>query len=81
MYEGRPQRFGTQSLLCPDGQYRRWTTEDPEHLNERRAAVGLPQVDDDPPQTEPTAQARAEYEEWLKGYEDWVQRTGWRKGM
>lgn len=28
MYEGRPQRYGTQSLPCPDGQYRRWTTEE-----------------------------------------------------
>ena len=44
MYEGRPQRYGTQSLPCPDGQYRRWITEDPEHLDERRAAVGLPAV-------------------------------------
>ncbi len=29
MYEGRPQRYGTQSLPCSDGQYRRWTTEHP----------------------------------------------------
>jgi hypothetical protein len=79
MYEGRPQRYGTQSLPCSDGQYRRWTTEDPEHLNERRAAVGLPPVEDDPPETEPTPEARAEYEGWLKGYEDWLQRSGWRK--
>src|SRR5579859_7847592 len=26
MYEGRPQRYGTQSLPCPDGEYRRWGT-------------------------------------------------------
>jgi hypothetical protein len=31
-----------ESLPCPDGQYRRWQTEDPEHLNKRRAAIGLP---------------------------------------
>jgi hypothetical protein len=79
MYEGRPQRYGTQSLPCRDGQYRRWRTEDPEHLNERRAAMGLPAVEDDPPETEPTQQSSAEYEEWLKGYEDWLQRSGWRK--
>src|SRR5581483_10672223 len=24
MYEGRPQRCGTQSLPCPDGKHRRW---------------------------------------------------------
>jgi hypothetical protein len=31
-----------ESLPCPDGQCRRWQTEDPEHLNKRRAAIGLP---------------------------------------
>ena len=30
MHEGRPQRFSTQSLPCPDEKYRRWKTEDPE---------------------------------------------------
>jgi hypothetical protein len=79
MYEGRPQRYGTQSLPCPDGEYRRWRTEDPEHLNERRAAIGLPPVEDDPLETEPTPQARAEYETWLREYEGWLQRSGWRK--
>jgi hypothetical protein len=79
MYEGRSQLYGTQSLPCPDGEYRRWRTEDPEHLNERRARMGLPLVDDDPPETEPTQQARAEHEEWLTWYEDWLERSGWRK--
>ena len=51
MYEGRPQLYGTQSLPCPDGQYRRWTTEDPGALNERRAAIGLPALPEDPPET------------------------------
>ncbi len=79
MYEGRPQRYGTQSLPCPDGQYRRWMTEHPEHLNERRAQMGMQPVEDDPPEVEPTADARAEYEQWLKGYENWLQKSGWRK--
>jgi hypothetical protein len=79
MYEGRPQRYGTQSLPCPDGQYRRWTTEDPEYLNERRAGMGLPPAESDPPATEPTPEARAEYEEWLKGHQEWLQKAGWRK--
>jgi hypothetical protein len=79
MYEGRPQRYGTQSLPCPDGQYRRWQTEDPEHLNERRAAIGLPPVEDDPSETESTPQALAEYRDWLRGYENWLRKTGWRQ--
>jgi len=80
MYEGRPQRYGTQSLPCPDGQYRRWQTEDPEHLNARRAAMGMPPVEEDPAQTEPTPQALAEYREWLREYEKWLRNVGWRQG-
>jgi hypothetical protein len=77
-YQGRPQRYGTQSVPCPDGQYRRWLTEDPEHLNARRDAVGLPPVPEDPPETEPTPEARAEYDAWKKGEEEWMRKAGWR---
>lgn len=38
--EGRPQRYGTQAILV-DGRYQVRETEDPEHVDERRAAVGL----------------------------------------
>jgi cytochrome c1 len=79
MYEGCPQRFGTQSLPCADGQYRRWKTEDPEHLNERRAEIAMSPLADDPPETEPTPEALAEYLDWLRGYEDWLRKVGWRQ--
>jgi len=79
MYEGRPQKYGTQSVLCPDGQYKRWNTEDPEHLNERRVSMGMPPVEDDPPEMQPTSQSLVEYQHWLVGYEDWLRRTGWRR--
>jgi hypothetical protein len=79
MYEGRPQRYGTQSLPYPDGQYRRWRTENPEKLNERRVAIGMPPLGDDPIEAEPTADALAQYHEWLHDYENWLQRTGWRQ--
>ena len=79
MHEGRPQRYGTQFLPCADGQYRRWKTEDPEHLNNRRAAVGLPPLGEDPPETEPTPQTLAEYSEWLREYEGWLRKVGWRQ--
>lgn len=78
MYEGRPQHYGTQSLPCPDGQYRRWKTEDPEHLNDRRAEAGLPAVTEDPAETEPAPEARAAYEDWRRNYEGWLRNTGWR---
>jgi len=79
MYEGRPQRYGTQSLPCADGQYRRWTTEDPEHLNERRVAAGLPPVAEEPVESAPTPEQLAAYQQWLAGYEDWLRKSGWRK--
>jgi hypothetical protein len=79
MYEGRPQRYGTQSLPCADGQYRRWKTEDPEHLNERRTAMGMPPVGDDPAETEPSPEALLEYRNWLREYEEWLRRAGWRQ--
>ena len=78
MYEGRPQRYGTQGVPCPDGQYRRWLTEDPEHLNERRVAMGLAAVPEDPPEKEPTSEARAEYDAWKKSEEEWMRKVGWR---
>jgi hypothetical protein len=78
MYASRPQRYGTQSLPCPDGQERRWKSESPENLNERRAAIGMPPGGDDPIESEPAADDLAQYREWLQGYEAWLQRTGWR---
>jgi len=78
MYEGRPQRYGTQGMLCPDGEFRRWRTEDPERLNERRAAAGLPPVPDDPPEKTPTPESLAEYEKGLRDYDAWLRRAGWR---
>jgi hypothetical protein len=79
MYEDRPQRYGTQSLPCPDGQYRRWRTEDPEHLNERRTAMGMSPVGDDPVEADPTVDTLADYQKWLRDYEQWLRRAAWRK--
>jgi hypothetical protein len=78
MYEGRPQRYGTQSLPCPDGKYRRWQTENPEALNQRRVSMRLPPVAEDSPDGEPTDESRAEYERWSRGYAEWLRTTGWR---
>jgi hypothetical protein len=37
---GRLQRYGTQGQ-CRDGRWTPFESEDPEHLDERRAAIGL----------------------------------------
>jgi hypothetical protein len=52
-------------------------TDDPEQLNEHQAAMGMPPL---PHETEPTAQALAEYLEWLREYEDRLRKAGWRQG-
>ncbi|MFZ6873785.1 DUF6624 domain-containing protein [Undibacterium sp. Di27W] len=41
MKQGKPQRYGTQSWIGKDGQYTVGDIEDPDHLNERRTAIGL----------------------------------------
>ncbi len=40
MHAGQPQRYGTQFIRDAQG-LRAWTVEDPEHLDQRRADVGL----------------------------------------
>jgi hypothetical protein len=41
MDEGRPQRYGTQGMCKPGKGWEALPIEDPEHLDERRARVGL----------------------------------------
>jgi hypothetical protein len=79
VFEGRPQRYGTQvdwndagDAMVPMG-----TVDDPDTVDERRAAVGLPPIawrqpppPDEPPPTD-LAERRRDYEAWLR-------RTGWR---
>ena len=77
VFEGRPQRYGTQLEHDADGWPRPCATEDVETLDERRRAVGL----------EPMAErlARAEREpppadpgRFARDYAAWLRRTGWR---
>jgi hypothetical protein len=44
--EGRPQLYGTQVELGVDGKSRVYLLSDPDHVDERRAAVGLPPMAD-----------------------------------
>ena len=39
--EGRPQRYGTQGSCEPDGTWKSFESEDPAHLDERRATLGM----------------------------------------
>jgi hypothetical protein len=79
MFEGRPQCYGTNSLPCPDGKDRRWTTADPANLNSRRAAVGLPPAPPEPPESEVTPELQAKHKDWSHRYEEWLVKSGWRR--
>ena len=81
MHEGRPQEFGTQWMDSPeDGRIRPWQLADPEHVNERRASVGLPALHAIPEPGPPLpADKRRELEETQNWWEQWLISKGWRK--
>lgn len=74
MFEGRPQRYGTQ--LWPDehGEPRPHEIEDPDRLQERRREVGLEPLAErlvrGPQLSGPPDHEEAEYEAWRR-------RAGW----
>jgi len=79
MHEGRPQRFGTQWMDSPDdGRIRPWRLADPEHVNELRASVGLPELHPIPEPGPPLpADKRRELEEVRAWWEQWLISKGW----
>ncbi|HUQ06606.1 MAG TPA: DUF6624 domain-containing protein [Kofleriaceae bacterium] len=79
VFEGRPQRYGTQydwndaaDAMVPMGE-----VEEPDDVDARRAAVGLPPIEwrKPPPPDEP---APSDLDERRRDYEAWLRRTGWR---
>lgn len=79
MYEGRPQRFGTQWIDDPrDGRPRPWTLADPRGVDELRASVGLPNLHAIP---EPGPDLPAEQQEQsraiLSWWRNWLAGKGW----
>jgi hypothetical protein len=80
MYEGRPQRFGSQWIDDPyDGRTRPWRLADPEHVNELRASVGLGPLHSIPEPGPPLAEdLRRELEETRAWWEQWLASKGWK---
>jgi hypothetical protein len=78
-YEGRPQRYGTMADWDAEGVFRPWTIEDPDGVDARRAAVGLPPMSEgseeqgDLPETPPGDPA-----ERLREADAWARQVGWR---
>lgn len=79
MYEGRPQRFGTQWIDDPrDGRARPWALADAPRVNELRASVGLPDLHPipEPGPDLPEDRQRAAHEN-IRWWREWLQSKGW----
>lgn len=82
LHEGRPQVYGTQFWPDEHGIPQPWQIADPEHVNERRRALGMNTLEertkelqaDQTPENNP--EKRAEFE---RGFEEWLKKVGWRK--
>jgi len=80
LYEGRPQRFGTQSIDDPrDGCSRPWTIADADHVNDLRASIGLrPLPPTPPPGPDLPRETRRQNESLQKWWLAWLASRGWR---
>ena len=81
LYEGRPQRFGSQWIDdARDGRGRPWKLAEPDHVNALRASVGLQPlqpIPDSGPDLPPQQQAAIrESQRW---WDEWLASKGWRK--
>jgi hypothetical protein len=81
LYEGRPQRFGTQGIDDPrDGLPRPWTIADPDRVNDLRASVGLkPLSAIPPPGPDLSPELRRQNESIQQWWLDWLASRGWRR--
>ena len=85
-FEGRPQRYGTQFDWDADGSLSPGDVEDPEELAERRAAVGLPPLEEQIEDVRTRAAAEgqrppADYQAYADARDKWASMVGWRAGL
>ena len=83
-YEGRGQLYGTQFDWDEQGRMSPKPIEDEAGVDERRAAVGLPPLADAIDQmrarvAEAGERPPVDRSDYLRGYEEWLVKTGWRK--
>ena len=82
-FEGRPQRYGTQLDWDADGKLSPGEVEEPQSLAERRAAVGLPPVQEQIEDARIRANAEgdlppADYQAYADARDRWAANAGWR---
>lgn len=83
VHEGRAQTFGTQFDWDAQGQLSPAPVKDPQHLDERRADVGLPPMAETIAAMRANAAAEgetapADLAQRRAQYEAWARRVGWR---
>jgi hypothetical protein len=80
MYEGEPQRYGTQWLDdARDGRIRPWNLAEPERVNELRAAAGLGPLHAIPePGPDLSEEQQQEIVETRRWWERWLIDKEWR---
>lgn len=79
VFEGRPQRYGTQFDRSQDGSPIPFPIEDPEDVDERRGALGLdPMAERLAKQEHAPPMSDADWRKRQRDAEAWRQRVGWQ---
>jgi nucleoside phosphorylase len=80
LYEGRPQRYGSQWDVEEDGTQVLWELELPKQVDELRKSVGLePLTPHFPGARWQEILSRKSSEKRLREFAEWARSTGWRK--
>ena len=82
-FEGRPQRYGTQFDWDAEGNLSPGDVEEPERLDDRRRAVGLPSLGEQMEEARDRALAEGEgapvdHAGYVRARDAWAERVGWR---
>src|SRR5436305_9398076 len=83
IFEGRPQRLGTQYDWNEQGELAPWTIEDEAGVDERRREVGLPPLAENTRgiREGTTREGEKPPEDWKerhRQFEEWCRKVGWR---
>ncbi|MCY3699891.1 MAG: hypothetical protein OXH46_09700 [Gemmatimonadetes bacterium] len=84
-FEGRPQRYGTQFDWDADGKLSAGEVDDPQRLDERRHAVGLPPLAEQMEEARARATAEGDgpptdHQAYARARDEWAESVGWRAG-
>ncbi len=82
-FEGRRQRYGTQFDWDAEGSLSPGDVEDPERLEDRRLAIGLPPLAEQMEQARSRASAEGDrpptdHEAYARARDEWAASVGWR---